>query len=350
MDLALRCLKTHLDTHPAAELPDAVKFLFQSCLGPGHIITNPAATLSSLASEAKALPNDHCAPYFEPLGDMFTRVDLAVLHCVTLDTLHTMFVRSAPDAVQPDTAHFSALLDELVESEAFFPGRREEKAAFVARYKEQGFPVARHSAAYRAAYNPAYRVVRNEYVYFFRIFSLIDAFFQRHTQGVLAIDGSCASGKTTLAALLTTVYSCNVFHMDDFFLPPELRTSERLLEPGGNVHYERFQREVLVPLRQKEPFSYRVFDCKTMDFGNMCSVVPKRLSIVEGAYAMHPSLTDAYDLRVFLRTPYETQCARIAARNGSAMLQRFQEEWIPLENRYFEACAVKDGCDLVFET
>ena len=57
---------------------------------------------------------------------------------------------------------------------------------------------------------------------------------------LVAIDGRCAAGKTTLAASLQAQLECNVFHMDDFFLRPEQRTSERLHQPGGNVDYERF--------------------------------------------------------------------------------------------------------------
>ena len=66
---------------------------------------------------------------------------------------------------------------------------------------------------------------------------------------MVAIDGKCTSGKTTLASKLAEIYDCNVFHMDDFFLRPEQRTSERFAEIGGNVDYERFQEEVLFPLR-----------------------------------------------------------------------------------------------------
>ena len=44
---------------------------------------------------------------------------------------------------------------------------------------------------------------------------------------VVAIDGKCTSGKTTLAAKLAEIYDCNVFHMDDFFLRPEQRTPAR---------------------------------------------------------------------------------------------------------------------------
>ena len=42
---------------------------------------------------------------------------------------------------------------------------------------------------------------------------------------LIAVDGRCASGKTTLAASLERETGCNVVHMDDFFLRPEQRFS-----------------------------------------------------------------------------------------------------------------------------
>ncbi len=43
---------------------------------------------------------------------------------------------------------------------------------------------------------------------------------------LVAIDGRCAAGKTTLAASLQAQLECNVFHMDDFF--SSARSSARL--------------------------------------------------------------------------------------------------------------------------
>ena len=63
---------------------------------------------------------------------------------------------------------------------------------------------------------------------------------------LLAIDGMSGSGKTTLAHHLAQKFHAQVFHMDDFFLPLEMRTPERLQQSGGNVHYERFLETVLV--------------------------------------------------------------------------------------------------------
>ena len=60
-----------------------------------------------------------------------------------------------------------------------------------------------------------------------------------------AIDGRCGSGKSTLAGLAAHRLGCPLFHMDDFFLPPALRTPERYAASGGNVHYERVEAELL---------------------------------------------------------------------------------------------------------
>ena len=78
---------------------------------------------------------------------------------------------------------------------------------------------------------------------------------------IIAIDGRCAAGKTTLAARLAKELGGDVIHMDDFFLPPALRTQERRSEPGGNVHYERFLTEVIPKLASGQAFSYQRFDC-----------------------------------------------------------------------------------------
>ena len=51
---------------------------------------------------------------------------------------------------------------------------------------------------------------------------------------IVAIDGRCGSGKTTLGEYLEQVFDCNLFRMDDFFLRMEQRTPQRLKETGGN--------------------------------------------------------------------------------------------------------------------
>lgn len=107
---------------------------------------------------------------------------------------------------------------------------------------------------------------------------------------VLAIDGRAGSGKSSLADQLAALLPASVIHLDDFFLPPELRTPDRLAEPGGNFHYERFRSEVLPCLRQAEPFSYRKFDCSLMDYRGEVEIPSSPWLIVEGAYSLSQQL------------------------------------------------------------
>lgn len=161
---------------------------------------------------------------------------------------------------------------------------------------------------------------------------------------IIAIDGACGGGKSTLGEALFAKYECNLFHMDDFFLQPKQRTRQRYEEPGGNVDYERFQEEVLSHLADEGGFSYRPFCCRTMAFGETVCIPRRRLNIIEGAYSCHPYFGDIYQVRLFVEVSPEVQKERLLARNGKEQYQRFVEEWIPMENRYFETFEIKRQC------
>ena len=136
--------------------------------------------------------------------------------------------------------------------------------------------------------------------------------------------------------------------MDDFFLRPEQRRPERFAEPGGNVDRERFAVEVLAPLKDGCRFSYCPFVCRDMALGDAVEVEPKAVSIIEGAYSMHPELAGAYDLSVFLTVSPELQRKRIIRRNGGRS-RNFFERWIPFEEKYISEMDVPARCRLIFE-
>lgn len=182
-----------------------------------------------------------------------------------------------------------------------------------------------------------------------RITTQIDALLSRQGQVIVAIDGSCTAGKTTLARQLAQRYDCNVFHMDDFFLRPEQRTPERFAEAGGNVDYERFREEVLGPLKSGAAFSYRPFSCSTFTLSEPVHVSPKQLTLIEGTYSHHPSFGNVYDLKICLTVSSELQRQRILQR-PAFLHKRFFEEWIPMENRYLHTFRIPENSHLVFAT
>lgn len=166
----------------------------------------------------------------------------------------------------------------------------------------------------------------------------------------IAIDGPCASGKTTLANILSETIGAEVIHMDDFFLPFEMRTQERLSQAGGNVHYERFISEAVTGIKNGKSFVYGIFDCHTGITNSSKPISPSKSIIIEGAYSLHPEIPhDIYDLKIFVEADRQTQLERILNRNGAEALEVFRSKWIPLENRYFEEYDIKSKCDIVLQ-
>ncbi|HIQ62240.1 MAG TPA: hypothetical protein IAA66_01475 [Candidatus Avichristensenella intestinipullorum] len=318
-------------------LQDRVKRCYQRAFGAEHMMADEAAALARLRAECASLsapgPQETC---FEPLGNGLCRLHLrpALAAGLSVETIHRLFVWSA-GRPRDGRADFDAALEALAVTD--------EARAWVDAYRAQGCPPPRHSDAYRRAFAPAYRVVDAAFA---RAMPLLLR-LERLSRGLAAIDGPCASGKTTLANALGGALGLTVFHMDDFFLRPSQRTPERLAEPGGNVDRERFAQEVLGPLAAGGAFSYRPYDCHAQALAAPVRVTPTPVCLIEGAYCLHPALLAGYALRVFVRVDAQTQRARILERNGARMLRRFEAEWIPMENAYFRAFSVEEGCDVI---
>ena len=178
----------------------------------------------------------------------------------------------------------------------------------------------------------------------------VNALLLSKPRAIIAIDGNCCAGKTTTAATLGTLLQATVFHLDDYFLQPHMRTPERLGQPGGNVDAERFLAEVLLPVSRGETAFVRRYDCHLDEILPTEAVVPSRVVIIEGVYCMHPLLAAAYDIKVFCRIDPALQKERVLARNGEEMLPMFLNRWIPLENAYFSAFPIEKNCDLIIES
>ena len=165
---------------------------------------------------------------------------------------------------------------------------------------------------------------------------------------LIAIDGPCGSGKTTLADCLAKELKASVFHMDDFFLQPHQRKEKRLSEPGGNVDYERFKEEVLDHIADKNGVTFRPFSCKEWKLAEETITIPYNdVVIVEGSYSHHPYFKDIYNIKIFLEISPAEQKNRIISRDGETIWPMFEEKWIPMEKRYFEHFKIKEKSDII---
>ena len=327
-----------LRAHPDIEIRDAVKFMYQSEFGGGHMINDEASSLLRLKEELEAVTFSSAVPMVEPLGEKTARVNLAAVKGkISAETLNRLFVMSA-NSVAGSLDSFLKKLDILYD---FFP--KHDIDSYLSSYSADGYPAVSHTESYREAYSPSYRVISAEFVPILPILAEIDAKRPR----LVAIDGRCASGKTTLSNTLSKIYDCNIFHADDFFLPPEMRTTDRLSTPGGNLHRERLYDEILLPIKEKRTAFYRKFFCDSCTLSDYIAAPDKALNIVEGSYSMHPELFDMYDLRIFLDIDKDLQLSRLRLRESEESLATFISRWIPLEEAYFSVYGIRSRADVV---
>ncbi|MGN1003224.1 MAG: uridine kinase, partial [Oscillospiraceae bacterium] len=291
-------LTAHAVRYPLMRPKDAVKLLYQQEFGGGHLIADPDDSLRRLCAEYDSLPHDPAAPLLEDIGSGLVRVMLTALPvgAYPLEELNEAFVRSA----QLHTGSRAAFLQKLellkeLTRRGVFPFSPEALEEYLGRYIASGCPAVSHSPEYRAAYRPAYRVVLRSCLpaWLDAAARILREIAQRKAPDrpfLVALDGRCASGKTTLAARLQAACGCGVVHLDDFFLRPEQRTKERYATPGENIDHERFLAEVLLPLRRGEAAVYRPYDCARQALGDPVRVEPSPVVVAEGSYACHSAL------------------------------------------------------------
>lgn len=342
-------LKKHFEEAPRMEPQDAVKLAYQSAFGCGHLLPAQNACVQMIQREIDATPEDD-VPVFTPIGNGLCRLNLASPPVRALGAEMIARMMQASDEVvrqrSDNTERFEEalrLMESLAQNgEAPFSLR--DFQTYLSDYRAQGCPVVSHTPAYREAYHPAYRVVLGD-------FALLVPVLLEEAK-LIAVDGPCGSGKSTLAGLLAKLHHTQPIPMDDFFLPFELRTPERLAQPGGNVHYERFAQEVLDRFERGKPVCWNRFSCSD---GTLTprGIPASDVAIIEGSYSHHPYLREKLiqlnALLVYIHIEEGEQLRRIAKRDSN-LLSVFQTRWIPLEKNYFEAYDIQGTADVVLKS
>ena len=131
---------------------------------------------------------------------------------------------------------------------------------------------------------------------------------------LVALDGRCGSGKTTLAAQLARQFPQSItVHTDDFYLPPASRVANWEQIPCANMDLERLRAQVLTPARAGQAIPYRAYSCRA------------------GAYLPEQC--------------FAPQLAREGERYSG-----FTARWIPLEEVYFAKFQIEQTVDFILDT
>lgn len=334
---------------------DVVKLCYQATFGAEHLLVDREKAFVYFMQEYAITP-PNSMPVFETICDSYVRCNFAAWKQQKLppEWLFELFYDTASKKSLGTEVLFWNYINiaESLFAEHIFSFSKEEWKDYIAHYKMQEIRAVHHSESYRKNENPAYRLIDINHTKLLPILKKL-AVIQHEKVSVtdktrvIAIEGRAGAGKSTIAQLLSRMLDAPIIQMDDFFLPPALRTVNRLEESGGNVHYERFCEEIIPFLKKKVSFSYRCFDCHIMDYNGKKEVSKSPWYIIEGAYSMHPVFGDYMDYSIFCDISSDEQISRIRLRNGDTMLKRFVDTWIPMEEHYFESENIRKRCDSI---
>lgn len=336
----------HFKQYPLLTIQDFIKFLYQSTLGSAHLIQSVEDNYAYLLKEYESIQHDPNHILYEKISDELVRVHLEAIDENDLKVYHALFMKSVE--VTSSKEQLINVFHEVKQGilDGWIPFDLYEWTNKIDEYQSKGCPAVSHSDVFRENYHPHYRLMKVEYLPYLELFHYMN---QLDQPCIITIDGRSGSGKSTCAKLIADIYGYSIVHMDDFFLQKEQRTVERLKEIGGNLDYERFYEEVVLPIHNKQSFVYRIFDCGSMSIQGSKNVCFENGIVVEGCYSMHPKFNEYSDLKVFIDIPYELQKERILKRNGEFMLKRFVEEWIPKENEYFDSFKIKEKANMIIQ-
>ena len=337
-------LAAHRERYPLMRPRDYGKLAYQSEFGAEHLISDEPAVFECLLEEWNSVPvgteyraaedigGGLCRFYLNDTGDK----KLAANILVKLFFLTAEERRGSEEGLEKKLS----ALEKLP-----VPGMKE----WLAEYRAQGCPPVRHSEEYRQAYAPRYRLLKWEYARFFSILLDTAKVLRDRGKAVVAIDGRCGSGKTTLSGLMEQIFDCRVFHMDDFYLPWNRRVENWMSVPGGNMDLERFRVEILDPVFAEQDVCYRRFDCGAGKVGEGEFVPAKALTVIEGSYSHHPALHADYDLKIFLTCEKQEQRRRLMVREGD-YFPTFESVWMPLEEQYIRMCDIESSGAMICDT
>lgn len=339
-----RIVREHAARYPLMQPRDFGKLAYQSEFGPEHLIADREQVLPRILKEwemiresaERSAPEDIGNGLFRfPLTEQYRPEEAAPL-------LAELLFRTAQSIRGTETG-----MKRRLETLRALP--IPEMEPWLADYRHSGCPPVSHSETFRRAYHPHYRLLRAEFACYFPALLAVARLVETGKPALVAIDGRCGSGKTGLAALIAALFSCNILHTDDYYLPAGRRQENWEQLPAGNMDLCRFLKEALLPAKQGGTVFYRPYDCGTGGYREETAFPPKLLTIAEGSYSLHPKLADQYDLKLFLTCSPEEQMRRLRAREG-AYAEVFRTRWIPMEERYYQAFAIGQSCTMIIDT
>ncbi len=156
---------SHAAKYPLMRPEDFAKLCHQSVFGVAHFAGGDC--IHYLEKEFDSVEKNRGFEKYAVIGGGFVRVNLQPMDKAVLPALSDCFSRTSAIICGNENELLTALSEVaslVADNPELFAFTEDDYAAFICKYKSYGCPAISHSAAYREAYRPAYRVIRGEYL------------------------------------------------------------------------------------------------------------------------------------------------------------------------------------------
>ena len=160
-------------------------------------------------------------------------------------------------------------------------------------------------------------------------------------QLVVLIDGPAGAGKTTLAEIISTIFtSVTTVHMDDLY--------DGWNTPLNSDLYSRIQLQILKPHLNSESSSYEVYDWAERSFHSKKQLPVRKILVVVGVGSAGIENRKLADLIVFIDVSPELGLNRVLKRDGLELSNEMQG-WQVMETEHFENDGTKRAADFLVD-
>lgn len=308
--------------YPKATLQDYIKLIFQSEFAGGHMIKSRDFALQYLTDELSSIEGKNVDLY-EYISPSIVRINLEAYKYHQLDTtkLINLFIDSA-NLNYPNITINSKVetLQKLIKNMQIIIN--DYLDTFLNDFKLNPQPV-HHSKQYREYYNPHYRVINSSLLPLeFKVLKLqnyLDS-LPKDKLTIIALEGRCASGKTTITNLLKNV---TIIHADDFFSKTDVLDFKSL-------------ESLLSKLELNKQIEYTTYNCMNDTYTKKTILKTSNVVIVEGVYSYHQKIRKHFDKLIYIEADKTKQLERLKIRStNTQLLDKFINIWIPREEEYY---------------
>jgi len=315
-------LVRNYNRHPNSELIDYLKLIYQSEFAGGHMIKSKESSLSFINDEIK-ISNNKNEELYNYISSNIVRINLSAYKALSLkiDLLNDLFYNSNKLSFSNKNINEKVCILSNLKNNQLIKINDYSLEKLI-EFRDNPIPT-HHSSIYNKLYQPHYRVIDTSLLpLFFRILkfqNFIDN-LPNDKLTIIAVEGRCASGKSTITNKLKNV---TIIHADDFFSKTDLLDFDSL-------------NAVLSKIKMNQKLEYTTYNCMTNTYHTKIIDMVEPVVIVEGVYSYHQKIRHNFHKLVYIETTKELQMKYLKERTKDIKLyNKFISLWIPREEEYF---------------